>query len=586
MTRSTDSIGSRDAEETRADSSSPFFHNNAGVGTWGMLLIVATLVLVGCDSTGTNGGGSSGGSKSPATRDDVVRLTAESETPTARDSIKFIYSIYAGDGVDSTSILDFGDGDTIEVQAGDYQNTYHAYNTDGEYMAVLETKNSADSTMRDSVRLSVQPEQPEAGLTVSTDRVEMGQEVTFTYSIDDPDDVIESATLEFGDGNSVPVQAGDDQIQTHTYNDIGELHPRIVINGDEFARTIITVFSNKIIQVEAGTGTIAAALEEAKPGVTLRLVTDGGIYREPGIGISTDNITIEAEEGLSEPPVVVYDENEFNNEFTFVRVTNPVERLTLKDFTIGREAGNTTAQPKNLFTTVADEARLDLYMHGMELRNVGNKIINNQNDSDPALYDSLVVTQSYFHHGGNNMVDLKANKTPNNDIITANYVEFENVTIANANQDKAMGFMTKGGKESPNKMEIRFNHVTIDKVKIGMNMNRTPVDCSFSEIKNTAITRMAGGSKPAIRWNGLCSITVENMVTYQTGGFGGGGNISSTESLEWDELLYRDPGAGDYGLQSGAPGTSSNQPATDGDDRGDLTGYDDSRTSKSGWMGF
>lgn len=333
------------------------------------------------------------------------------------------------------------------------------------------------------------------------------------------------------------------------------------------------VQAQQTIDVPAGTNNIADALEnQASSGDIIRLTTDGGTYTDTTLFIDKD-ITIKAQAGLTTPPNLVFDAS--GNSDVQIQIDNPATQVKFVNFTMGRTAGDNTDQPRNMIQNTADQNRIDLTIQGMELRNVANKMLANENDADPAVYDSLVIKRTYAHHAGNNVFDLKANSTPNNDVLTANYVQLENVTIAQTtDQTSAIGFMTKGGLASTDSLELQVDHVTMDEIKIGFNINDTPTDCSDSEIKNTIITQTQDASKPAVRWNGQCNFTVDHMVTYNTGGFGGG-NIGSTNSLQWSSLNYQDPSTGNYALQAGVPGTAGNQPATDGDDRGDLRGYDE-----------
>lgn len=72
----------------------------------------------------------------------------------------------------------------------------------------------------------------------ATPSIEGAGEVTFTYTVEDPDETLDSdnSSIEFGDGEQAAVQVGENlETDPHTYVETGEYTAEVILNGESAA---------------------------------------------------------------------------------------------------------------------------------------------------------------------------------------------------------------------------------------------------------------------------------------------------------------------------------------------------------------
>ena len=206
----------------------------------------------------------------------------------------------------------------------------------------------------------------------------------------------------------------------------------------------------KVIQLEAGTDVLSAAISSANPGDTLELVTSGGKYLSTGQIVIDKDLTIRGMEGLEFKPILEY-VGTSTGAYMFKIVNSPKVTFQNLEFNGDGTADGAAAKAKYALRLDNGDVNGSMQVRVMDcnLHDFNEKIIKPYANCG---IDSLIVHNTTFHNGTKEGVTLYSGSSSDPQV-NLDYAEFYNCTF--------YGFAREGikGDTNPN-TKVRVNHCT------------------------------------------------------------------------------------------------------------------------------
>ncbi len=318
------------------------------------------------------------------------------------------------------------------------------------------------------------------------------------------------------------------------------------------------LWAQEAIEVEAGVGTIRAALNLAAAGDTLLLVTPGSdsVYTDTARLDTKIDITIKAAPGLSDRPVINCSGSSFCRPSAGLNVYGI--KFTNMGYTITVKA------------PVADEitsSDFSIRIDDCVFEDFGNGSVYYNSDGTKSPVDSVIITNSYIRNGADRYA-IYAKTTKDKAYQPYKYLRIENVLIANVPHG---GIIVAASYDSTIATpKVLIDHVTIDScpgkgIKVTVpgavvqNCIVTATDTAKAAFDVTASEKFTSTDPPALK-NCIYNTGYLKVVSDF-------GTVTDTMNIDSADVQYVDAAGGNYTLADGSPGKGA---ATDGKDIGYL----------------
>ncbi len=283
-------------------------------------------------------------------------------------------------------------------------------------------------------------------------------------------------------------------------------------------------FLPTVHMIEAGTDQINNAVDAAEDGDIIELVTSGGLYYETGsIKLADKKLTVRAQDGLVQKPVVQNDDFEesdgvFKIEAGGGLTLQGVEFFNAKHLVrVDNDSTNSVLKIDDCYGHTGKETLVKLYAG--------------------SWLDSLIITNTIFRDAGKEGIYLKE---PN----TFAFAHFENCTFIHTGREAIRV------RDNDN-AGIRINHCTFDSITYDKDYRAIyPEGVQDVEIKNTIISNKLGTHEEAVKLYGTSSIHHVNI--FNSGEIQLNDNATMSDTL-WVDPLYFNPAKDDYRLADNSP---------------------------------
>ncbi len=317
-----------------------------------------------------------------------------------------------------------------------------------------------------------------------------------------------------------------------------------------------TILLPKVIQVKAGDGTLQAALDGAKAGDIIELVTSGGYYDQSGTSsIKVYNpVTIRAREGLAQRPIL---RNLSPTAGTpIVLEIKKGGSVILQGVELDGRWPDGSVHATYLIRTASGVSDVDAYEFDLKAEDC---YFHDVNQNFAKFYynttvDTLMLNNCLFERAGREGLLMRetTDKAP-----VMNYVEITNCSFFKTAREAYYS--------QYNDPVIRINHCTFDSVGYeGSDRMLYPNGVNDVQIKNSIFTN-EGGYSESIKLYGNSTISYSDTFNIAPVKLDGSASIG-TGMLGVDPL-YNHPETGDYRLANDSPVRGA---ADDGSAMGDL----------------
>ena len=307
--------------------------------------------------------------------------------------------------------------------------------------------------------------------------------------------------------------------------------------------------------VEAGDGTIAAAIAQANDGDVIELVTSGGIYsHSAGSSIEVDRkLTIRARDGLAQMPII---RNTSTESTPIVLQIKPGGSLNLQGVELDGYNNSGTLNSKYLLRT-ADIAEADSFHYTLIVKDcyLHHPLEIWFKAYDYTIGDTIRFENCLFDAAPKEGILLKDGVGP-----TINYIEFKNSTFLRAGREAIRTQNTDP--------VMVIDHCTFDSVSIGSGESKRmvyPENVNTVIVTNSIFSNKGGTHSEAIKLYNTSSIDYVDLFNAGTVATSGGPAVG--DSIWTFDPLYNDPSNNDYRLAVNSPARNR---ANDGMALGDL----------------
>lgn len=312
-----------------------------------------------------------------------------------------------------------------------------------------------------------------------------------------------------------------------------------------------------IHRVEAGDGTLSAALSAVNDGDIIELVTSGGIYStstESAMRVEND-ITIRAQDGLAQRPIL-RNINTGTSTPIVLEIKNggslKLYGVELDGFGADGTTLNTNYQIRARESSAADSFHYNIYVEDCYFHDSDQNFFKTYQTANA---DTIVFKNCIFDGAPREALMMGESSSTNPKI---GYIEIENCTFTNIEREAMLV------QQNPQTV-IRINHCTFDSVGLG-GSDRVlyPRDVLDVEIKNSIFSNQ-GAHADVVRLYGTS--TISYCDTFNVGNVNLEGSASIGAGMLGVDPLYTDPANYDYRL---ATASLVRGAADDGRAMGDL----------------
>jgi len=222
--------------------------------------------------TATNSAGPGSGTTSETINDQSPTVTIGSVTPNPAPTgatVTVSFTSTDPDGTISSVNVDWGDGTTPSSFPGTATSATHGYINTGNarsqtFTIIITVTDNSGSTASVTGTVTISDRPPTVGTAnVSPNPAVTGQSVTIAFSAGDPDGIVSSISIDWGDGTTSTSLAGSATSASHTYTSTG------TATSKQFTITITATDNSG----STGAATTSETVNDRPPAVTVSSVS-------------------------------------------------------------------------------------------------------------------------------------------------------------------------------------------------------------------------------------------------------------------------------------------------------------------------
>ncbi|MFC1619538.1 chondroitinase-B domain-containing protein [Candidatus Neomarinimicrobiota bacterium] len=319
----------------------------------------------------------------------------------------------------------------------------------------------------------------------------------------------------------------------------------------------------QVLTVGAGIDSLKWAIEQAEPGATIELVTNGGVYANTTDLLITVPLTIRAGNGLDEQPIIRQTDPAASTRSLFV--IKDGGSLTLRGLALDGMAG--TATPAKYLIRTEDNPMTETYTLKVRDCNLHDVMLGDDGNFFRAYAgtyaDTILFRDCMFTNSGKEGIRLK-DEAGGSGNFNAGYLEVTNSTFWLTRKEAISIY---GGDDVPYTPgpTIRINHCTFDSCAYEGSMVIAPDQVDDTMIRNCIFSNTAMDYPAATLYGLLASIDYSNL--FLTGAVVTERDASVGAHMIAQDPLYANRRAGDFTLADLSPVRGQ---ADDGKAMGDL----------------
>jgi poly(beta-D-mannuronate) lyase len=318
-----------------------------------------------------------------------------------------------------------------------------------------------------------------------------------------------------------------------------------------------------VIYVGAGIDSLFNALQLARDGDIIELITDGGIYANNHDLEITKKVTIRARDSLQKRPVLRQIESDNSARSIFVLGGNG--RLTLQSIELdGMSDSETPAKYliRSEDVPLTKEYRLianDCYFHDVSLDGNGNFF----RAYAGTQADSIIFTNCLFENAGKEGIRLK-DEADGSGQYNVGYFEMTNCTMWNIPKEAVYIYAGDDNMFTTGPV-IEIDHCTFDNCGYDTAVVIHPRECDFTTIKNSLITNSPASPSAVILYGQAAEISYSDV--FNTGNIAIERGAQIGPGMLYVDPVYTDAVSGNFRLDETSPVIGK---AEDGQTMGDL----------------